>query len=122
VRKSQRLMGSGGQYWVLALLRAVLWLGCATPGARPAYRVSVEPPEVEYPPEEKQAGAEGDVLVKLLVDANGDVAKVTVVQSAGRLFDAAVIDTVRRWKYEPARSAEGRAVASEVKVAIRFRP
>ena len=115
-------MGSGGQLRALALVGAVLWLECATPGARPAYRVNVEPPEVEYPPQEKQAGAEGDVRVKLLIDTNGDVAKVTVVQSAGRLFDAAVIDAVRRWKYEPARSADGRPVASEVKVAIRFRP
>jgi TonB family protein len=113
-------MGSGGQLRALALAGAVFVLGCATTGARRAYRVNVQLPEIEYPPEEKRAGAEGHVRLKLVVDANGDVANVTVVQSAGRLFDAAATDFVRRWHYEPARSADGRAVASEVKAAIVF--
>jgi TonB family protein len=113
-------MGSGGQLRALALAGAVLLLGCATPGPRKAYRVDTRPRECEYPPEEKSAGAEGDVRLKLLVDTNGDVSNVTVLQSAGRLFDAAATEAVRRWKYEPARSADGRAIASEVKVDIRF--
>ncbi|MBS2016239.1 MAG: TonB family protein [Deltaproteobacteria bacterium] len=60
-----------------------------------------------------------DAQVELLVrvEANGEVGEVTVAISGGAIADAAAIDAVRRWTFEPATRA-GAPLASRVRVPL----
>ena len=42
------------------------------------------------------------VVVRFVVDEKGEVQDLSVVESAGKVVDAAVIQAVRSWRYEPA--------------------
>jgi protein TonB len=63
---------------------------------------------------------QGVVTLDILVSADGAAGDVTVVRSSGYpLLDHAAEDAVRRWTFEPARSA-GMPIASHVQLPIRF--
>ncbi len=62
---------------------------------------------------------EGTVLVELLIDASGRVARTRVVQSIP-LLDAAARETVSEWLFQPARK-HGRPVATLANAPVRFR-
>jgi len=53
-----------------------------------------------YPPELLRSGENGTVDVRLVVDATGTVAEVTVL-SGPEGFHQAVIDAVKQWRFEP---------------------
>lgn len=72
-----------------------------------------------YPALAKSTRVSGDVLVDALIDATGDVKSAKVI-SGPALLQQAAIDTVRQWKYEPAR-LDGQAVAMHLSVTVRFR-
>ncbi|MEW6296362.1 MAG: energy transducer TonB, partial [Thermodesulfobacteriota bacterium] len=86
--------------------------------ARPDYGVNPKPP---YPLIARRMGAQGVVVLRVLVQANGTVGEVTVSQSSGfSVLDESALKTVReRWRFVPAR-LDGRPVASWVEVPIRF--
>ena len=67
-----------------------------TPG-RPVKIKDVPP---VYPPEAKSAKVAGTVILEMVVDEQGDVSDVKVVRSVPML-DAAAVDAVRQWKYQP---------------------
>jgi TonB family protein len=83
-----------------------------------------EPPEPltkvapTYPPEARQAGIEGTVVVQALIGRDGLVKGTRVVKSVPAL-DGAALTAVERWTFKPARS-EGQPVAVWVAVPIRF--
>lgn len=55
-----------------------------------------------YPPEARQLGQQGRVVVRALVDAQGQVAHVEVKESSGHaLLDQAALATVRGWAFTP---------------------
>lgn len=54
-----------------------------------------------YPPAERQAGREGDVLVALDIGDDGLVHGVDVLRSAGELFDEAARKVARLMRFEP---------------------
>lgn len=56
-----------------------------------------------YPPAAKAARMEGQVSVAILVDEEGRPARVTVTESAGPVFDRAVVEAVSTWRFAPAR-------------------
>ena len=62
----------------------------------------VECPTVSYPEAARRSGLQGLVELSFLIDETGAVRNIEVVQSAGEIFDKAVVETVERWKYEPA--------------------
>jgi serine/threonine-protein kinase len=49
-----------------------------------------------------RSGQRVSVVVRFVVDDKGNVQDVSIVESAGKVVDAAVIQAVRSWKYEPA--------------------
>lgn len=56
-----------------------------------------------YPQRAKQRGWEGSVLLRLLVDAQGRVADVEIVESSGHdVLDEAAAEAVRAWRFRPA--------------------
>jgi TonB family protein len=92
---------------------------------------SVRPPKkvhdmpVQYPPEAKEAGVQGIVLVRCRLDAQGRIAHAEVVRGvAGELgakLNRAALDAVRQWRYEPGVDASGTAVETEMTLTIQFR-
>ncbi len=85
--------------------------------ARPRYRSNPKP---DYPPESRRAGQQGVVLFAVEVTADGRAASVQLSRSSGfPLLDTAALQAVRRWTFEPARTA-GIPTASRVEVPVRF--
>jgi TonB family protein len=64
---------------------------------------AIERPQPAFPREALRSGtAEGRVLARLFVRADGSVERVDIVQAAPRrIFDREVRETVLRWRFEP---------------------
>jgi protein TonB len=62
----------------------------------------IEPPQPKYPPESRRSGEEGLVVLRVLINEIGGVARVDVERSSGhsRLDDAAC-QAVRRARFRP---------------------
>jgi len=74
-----------------------------------------------YPPAARQAGLEGEVRVRFVVARDGSVTDVEVLSSTpGTLFNAAVLQAVRQWRFEPATRA-GEPAAVRVETSLQFR-
>jgi protein TonB len=82
----------------------------------PRKRVHVNP---VYPPIALAARVQGTVVLEAVIDAEGNVANLLVRESIP-LLDAAAIEAVRKWKYEPTR-LNGRAVPVVMLVWVAFR-
>ncbi len=74
-----------------------------------------------YPDAARRLQLEGSVLVDVVVEPNGTVGAVRVLESAGLLLDQAVSDAVRSWRFEPAR-VEGQPVRVRWRFRQTFRP
>ena len=74
-----------------------------------------------YPPRALERGVQGMVRVQFTIGADGNVKDAVVIWSdPPRLFDAAALNAVRRWRYRP-RFLNGRPVDSErIEVEIAF--
>ena len=91
----------------------------ATTPAHPAdYLANPKPP---YPALSKRLGEEGQVRLSILVNPDGSVAQLELLESSGhpRLDRSAIVTVRSQWKFEPARQG-GRAVAAWVVVPIQF--
>lgn len=74
-----------------------------------------------YPPAARLRGWEGDVLLRVRVDAAGVVSTVGVERSSGyAILDQAASRAVRSWLFRPARHGR-RPVTVEVRVPVQFR-
>ena len=76
-----------------------------------------------YPPAAYAAKYEGVVSLKAVVNADGSVGDIEVLDSSRKSvgFEAAAIDAVSQWQFEPARKADS-AVDSYTLVRLRFNP
>jgi protein TonB len=74
----------------------------------------------DYPRHARRSGTEGEVVLEVVVDRRGRVARQVRVLDSAPLFDDAAIDAVRRWRFRPARDARGTAVAVVMEVPLRF--
>jgi|SRR5438067_3115565 len=72
-----------------------------------------------YPPQAKKNGFEGDVVLRLLIDADGSIAKVDVVSDPGEGLGPAAAQAVRELRFAPAK-VNGVAVATTVPFTIHF--
>lgn len=79
--------------------------------------VRVPPP---YPYQARERGIEGVVQVRLLVNADGTVGQVQIVDARPKgMFEDAVMKSVPQWKFNPGK-VEGKPVTSWVVTAVRF--
>jgi periplasmic protein TonB len=78
-------------------------------------------PRPPYPALSKRLGEEGTVRLNILVNPDGSVARLELLQSSGHpRLDRSAIETVQSgWKFEPARQG-GTPVAAWVIVPIQF--
>jgi protein TonB len=89
----------------------------APPSARAGYRSNPMP---DYPAEARRLRQQGLVIVSVEVGADGRPGEVAVSRGSGYpLLDAAAVEGVRRWTFDPARAA-GVPVPSQVEVPVRF--
>jgi len=74
-----------------------------------------------YPEDERLAGHEGTAIVLAVCAASGAVESVSLESSSGYpALDEAALEAVRHWTFTP-QIEDGVAVASEIKVPVRFR-
>jgi TonB family protein len=73
-----------------------------------------------YTEEARRRGVEGDVVLEVVVSADGRVGEVRVVHSLGSGLDQRAIEAVRQWSFTPARRL-GTPVDVLVEVAVEFR-
>ena len=77
-------------------------------------------PEPPYPAQSRRLGEEGRVILRVLVGAAGAAEEVQIRASSGYpRLDEAARQTVRQWKFQPARRGS-EAVPAWVLVPIRF--
>ena len=72
-----------------------------------------------YPAQAKRTGFEGDVVLRLLIDSDGTIAKVDVVSDPGEGLGPAAAQAVRELRFSPAK-VNGVAVATTVPFTIHF--
>jgi len=85
--------------------------------AVPLYKQNPPP---EYPRLARRRGYQGKVLLEVLVNREGKVEDLRVLQSSGfPVLDRAATASVRRWGFEPGRKGDD-AVVMWVKVPVRF--
>lgn len=76
--------------------------------SRTAHAQNIKPPKLttfvpaEYPESEKARGRAASVVLRLTIDAEGNVQDASVVESAGPDFDAAAAGAAKRFRFEPA--------------------
>ncbi len=96
--------------WTLCLIVSlclVFLAGCAS-GDRPPLLIGGQ--EVVYPATARAEQLEGEVVVGYDVTQTGSVENAMVITSQPPMvFDHAAIETVRSWRFQPARK-DGRAV------------
>jgi protein TonB len=81
----------------------------------------VSQPEIRrfYPPEALKSEFEGDVVLRLLIDFDGSIAKVDVVSDPGRGLGQAAVQAIREFRFSPGK-VNGQAVATTVPFVIHF--
>ena len=68
----------------------------------------------DYPPEARQLGIEGKILVRLVVDETGKVRSTTLVSKLGHGLDELALTRARDLVFEPAIDTDNRPVSSVV--------
>ncbi|MGH8681912.1 MAG: energy transducer TonB, partial [Burkholderiales bacterium] len=77
-------------------------------------------PAPAYPPVARRNGEQGKVFLRVLVGADGRPEQVELRTSSGSArLDTTALETVRRWRFVPARQAD-RPIAAWVIVPISF--
>ena len=66
----------------------------------PPRRLSGDPPQ--FPAAALLSRQQGTVVVELTVDQDGRPIDAAIVESAGDLFDQAVLDAIQTWRFDPA--------------------
>jgi protein TonB len=73
----------------------------------------------QYPPEAKQAGIQGTVLLHVKVATDGTVKEIVVKEGEPKLVEATV-EAVRQWEYEPVH-VDGKAIEASTDVTVNFK-
>lgn len=91
------------------------------PPSRQAVPLYLKNPPPQYPAAARRRGYEGTVRVEVLVDREGKVRDLRLVESSGHaMLDRAAIGAVKGWRFEPARRGEEK-VEMWVTVPLTFR-
>ena len=74
----------------------------------------------DYSEEARRRGVAGDVVLEIIVRADGSVGSVKLLQGLGSGLDQRAMDAVRQWQFSPARRF-GTPVDVVVEVAVEFK-
>ena len=65
------------------------------------------------------SGTSGDVIVDVVIDKDGKIAKYTMMRGLGHGVDQTVLATIQQWTFQPA-TRDGRPVASEQELLFHY--
>ncbi|MBW1757037.1 MAG: TonB-dependent receptor [Deltaproteobacteria bacterium] len=89
----------------------------ADAGLHPPHLLDSPPPT--FPPGREGRGLHPTVILLVTVTADAKVTDVVLEHSAGADFDAAAVEAIQTWTFEPA-TRNGTPVASRIRVAVHF--
>ena len=75
--------------------------------------------DAAYPAEALSERREGRVELYVTVAADGSVSQVELASSAGASFDAAALDALKQWRFQPARRGQ-QAIVARIRVPVVF--
>lgn len=90
---------------------------CTEPPGKPEPTLKTE---IEYTEEARATGIEGRLVLRVTVDATGQVSDVVVVTSVDPALDAAAIATVKTWRFRPALACGKPVAGGQYTIARRF--
>lgn len=90
------------------------------PGAGITPPAIVREVKPEYTEDARRRAVEGDVVLEIIVRADGSVGAVKLLQGLGAGLDERAVDAVRQWRFSPAHRY-GRPVDVVVEVAVEFK-
>lgn len=111
----------GGHVAVGVLCCVVSWAGVAQAQSILTRPEVISAPPPRYPAAEAASKTVGRVIVEALVSETGRVQTATIRESLSVVFDAAALEAVRNWEFNPA-TVDGKAVAARVLVEVPFAP
>ncbi len=74
---------------------------------------------IDYPEAAKKAGIEGPVVMDLLIDTNGKVRKVDLIEGPGYGLNEAAAEALMKFEFSPGQ-IQGQAVAVKIRYIYRF--
>jgi protein TonB len=74
---------------------------------------------IPYPPEAKQKGIQGAVVMDILIDAQGTVRDAKLIEGPGSGLNEAALEAVKKFKFSPA-FMQDKPVAVKIRYAYRF--
>jgi TonB family protein len=80
----------------------------------------VSTPDPKFTDQARRKRTQGSVLVKFTVGPDGKVVEVKLARGLEPSLDQSTIETVRRWRFEPA-TFEGKPVAVRLYAQVNFR-
>lgn len=93
----------------------------ASAGPVQAPELLPDQPAPRYPSRALRRGERGTVVLRVQVDAEGRAGDVEIVERSGsRDLDRAAAEAALRWRFQPARDAEGRAIPGYATVPVEF--
>jgi protein TonB len=78
-------------------------------------------PDPEFSEEARKSKHQGVVVMTVLVGTDGRIHDAQVTQSLGMGLDEKALETVKLWKFEPARASDGSPVAVYASIEVNFR-
>lgn len=78
-------------------------------------------PDPQYTDEAREAKHQGRVTLRVLVGADGRASQIQLVQGIGMGLDDRSVQSVRSWKFTPARDGARRAVPQWITIEIIYR-
>ena len=113
-----------------AIVLSILALGLAAPvcaqeqpsasddaGLHPPHLLESPPPR--FPPGREGEGLHPTVILLVTITPDAKVTDIVVEHSAGADFDAAAVEAVQTWTFEPATKG-GDPVSSRIRIAVHF--
>jgi periplasmic protein TonB len=83
--------------------------------------VAINAPEAEFSDEARRAKYQGEVMISLIVDAQGNPQNPRVVRPLGMGLDEKALEAVRKYKFKPALKDGRNPVPVMVTIAVNFR-
>ena len=78
-------------------------------------------PDPQYTDEAREAKLQGRVTLRVLVGVDGRASQIQLVQGIGMGLDDRSVQSVRSWKFTPARDGARRAVPSWITIEVIYR-
>lgn len=86
---------------------------------KPEPPVPVRTVSPDYPSELRREGVSGLVMVKCLIDEQGNVTETEIEKSSNVAFEKPAVAALKKWKFKPAKQ-DGTPVAIKVSIPIKF--